>query len=221
MWLSHIRIERWRTARGRLSCIRTKRLNVTAQAANEVTMLGHSEREAHMCALAGRLEFAVQKSRKRFTLIRVPPMLRCRCAKTASLSTRPRDLWRFGNCTATDRPAIALGFFRKGQFVVGETTPWLYVKSPCANQASCTVTNSRIVSTSPTGNSPVVCQTEADKLGDDVDVETFLTLARPDCGADRHRALRIEDADAAGEGSCGCRDRQRSGPQVSTVNSSV
>jgi hypothetical protein len=63
-------------------------------------MLGHSEREAHMCALAGRLEFAVQKSRKRFTLIRVPPMLRCRCAKTASLSleiARPRidrpSLW--------------------------------------------------------------------------------------------------------------------------------
>jgi hypothetical protein len=33
-------------------------------------MLGHSEREAHMWALAGRLEFAVQKAGERFTLIR-------------------------------------------------------------------------------------------------------------------------------------------------------
>jgi hypothetical protein len=33
-------------------------------------MLGYSEREAHMRALAGRLEFGVQKSHGRFTLIR-------------------------------------------------------------------------------------------------------------------------------------------------------
>jgi hypothetical protein len=33
-------------------------------------MLGHSEREAHMWALAGRLEFAVQKTGERFTLTR-------------------------------------------------------------------------------------------------------------------------------------------------------
>jgi hypothetical protein len=30
----------------------------------------YSERESHMWALAGRLEFAVQKARERFTLIR-------------------------------------------------------------------------------------------------------------------------------------------------------
>ena len=49
-----------------------------------------SEREAHMWVLAGRLEFAVEKAGDRFTLIRTV-MLRRRCAKSNSRSTRPRD----------------------------------------------------------------------------------------------------------------------------------
>jgi hypothetical protein len=33
-------------------------------------VFGHSQRETHIYALAGRLEFAVQKAGERFTLIR-------------------------------------------------------------------------------------------------------------------------------------------------------
>lgn len=43
---------------------------MTAQTAEEEAVLGYREREAHMCSLAGRLEFAVRKAGGRFTPVR-------------------------------------------------------------------------------------------------------------------------------------------------------
>jgi hypothetical protein len=61
----------------------------------------HSDREALMRSLAGRLEFAVQKVGDCFTLL-VPLMLRHRRAQSVSRSIGPRTFCKLGNCAVAD-----------------------------------------------------------------------------------------------------------------------